>query len=270
MFENLNTPSDFLSIWLNNKFLDEEGQKVFNVYYGGYIKHFPERMKFFYDNQLEDALKIIEKHDNLKVLEVGCGLGTESLFMALKGADVLGVDIKDDRLATAVKRKKVIEKDLGIRLNCKFEKKSILDFDENEKFDIIWIEQAFHHLEPREEVVKRISSLLNVGGHLIISESNAWNPLIQFTLFKVRGFETVCYYKDDAGEKFAYGNERILTSSKLSSLFSDLGIEKQLVRYFRIFPNHKFFNNFFAFEKMMSKILVPFFTHYNFIAKKTK
>ena len=46
------------------------------------------------------------------------------------------------------------------KLKCKFNYCSILDIKDKEKYDIIWLEQTFHLLEPRYEIISQLSSLL--------------------------------------------------------------------------------------------------------------
>jgi len=267
VFNNLTIPSEFLLEWINNKLLPKEEQDVFEEYYKNYIKKFPKRIQFFYDKQLEYAINILLSIDNPKVLEIGCGLGSESLFMALKGADILGIDIKDDRIKTAMKRKEIVEENLKRKLKCMFQNISLLDLDD-EHYDLVWIEQAYHHLEPREEISKKIAKLLKPNGYLIISETNAWNLLIQLVLFKNRGFQTVDSYEDKNGKKHVYGNERIITAKTISKIFNRLEISHVHTQYFRLFPNQRFFDCLFEFEKLFPQQLIPFFTHYNYIGKK--
>lgn len=268
MFNSVKLPSEFLLLWLNNKLLFKKEQAIFDRYYSGYINRFPKRMQYFYDKQLERTLEILSKIETPNVLEVGCGLGSESLFMALKGANVLGIDIDEGRINTAKARKGIIEKELKQTLKCDFENISVLELDEDKKFDLIWIEQAYHHLEPREMVSEKVAQLLKPNGYLIISESNGWNPLIQLILFKQRGFKTINYHVDSSGKKRPYGNERVLSSSKLVKNFKRNNINKVSIEYFRLFPNKDKFDNLLNFEKKFPKFLSPFFTHYNYIGQK--
>jgi len=101
-------------------------------------------------------------------------------------------------------------------------------------FDIIFLEETFHHLEPRLERVKKISSLLRKDGVLIISEPNAYNVFMQLQLFKRRGFKTLKRMTLDNGQVTYYGVERIVTARRLIRLFEPHGLQVKFIRYFRI------------------------------------
>jgi hypothetical protein len=47
------------------------------------------------------------------------------------------------------------------------------------------------HLEPRADVVAKLARLVVPGGHVVFSEANGWNPLLQAFLFKLRGTKTM-------------------------------------------------------------------------------
>ena len=96
----------------------------------------------------------------------------------------------DDLLQVDRKRKSLLAQVVGKELRCDFETRSLLGL-ENEHYDVIWMEQAFHHLEPRSEVLTKLSALLRPGGKLVISETNGWNPAIQAKLFRLRGLKPV-------------------------------------------------------------------------------
>lgn len=264
--------SAFLSTWLKDSRLQNETEaETFKKYYRGYIRSFSKRMQYFYSCQIEDLMALLAKapEGEKNVLEVGCGTGTESLWLALHGASVTAADIKDDRLEVARSRKAILEQELGRSLHCSFNKTSVLDIEAPEAFDFIWMEQTFHHLEPREKIVKKLASLLKPHGHLVISEANALNPLLQLQLLNRRGFKTIVEFEDQkTGEKIVYGNERILTASRLEKLFEGAGIQKVYTRHFRIFPNSKAFAPFFKIEKKFPQQLRPFFTHFNYVGQK--
>lgn len=259
--------SIFLDWWLKTPIEGVEGA-VFERYYRNYIKSFGPRMQFFYESQSNELMNIVRSFTKQPdVLEIGSGTGTESLWMALNGANVIGIDITEERLQLANKRKKILESKFGIDLNVNFLKKNVLEMSEM-RFDVVWMEQAFHHLEPREQVLQKISTLVKSGGYVVISESNAMNPLNQLQLFMRRGFKTIKKFIDADGVEHVYGDERILTANKLKSHLRAHGFEILSIRYYRIFPSGNIFEKLISLEKAWPKILFFAFTHFNIVAKK--
>lgn len=95
----------------------------------------------------------------------------------------------------------------------------------DEQFDLIYMKDTLHHLEQRKEVVARLSVLLAPSGTIVIVEPNAWNPLIQLQMLRIQGFRTVVEKTDPAtGERFVFGNERLVTGVKMRSFFKREGI----------------------------------------------
>ena len=134
---------------------------------------------------------------------------------------------------------------------------------------MIWMEQAFHHLEPRAKVLKQIAKLLRPGGRVVFSEANALNPLLQLQLLRARGFKM--FYTVETGRgKVIYGNERVLSRGSLKRLLRGVGIEHVSSRYYRLFPARAMFEPLFGLERRIpsSFWLAPIFTHYNLVGRK--
>lgn len=261
--------SNFLSIWLNSRLLPPAEQRVLEAYYASFRRHFSVRMRRFYDSQTREIMVLLAAEPGLRLLEIGCGCGSESLWFALHGAEVTALDLKSDRIAVAEKRSEVLEREAGQRIACTFRRVSLFDFPEDEAFDVVWMEQSFHHLEPREAVIDRVSAVLRPGGYLIVSEANALNPLLQVQLALRRGFRTITIYEDEKGRSHPYGNERILSAAKLRQAFAKRGVTCQSIRHFRVFPNYPIFDGLTWLENQLSyNCFVPVTTHFNYVGRK--
>lgn len=274
MFNDKMLPSEFLYTWLSNDLLPLKEKTVFKNYYRSYLRQFPQYMRNNYDHRLEPAVNIARKQGkNIRLLEIGSGCGTEALYFSLIGCEIVAVELKKKMYEVAERRKNILEDKIGRTLNCEFKNISILDFDSENKFDLIWLEETFHHLEPRNLVIKKISSLLKPGGHLVISETNALNILIQVWLFRVRGFKRISARTDENGTNYIGGVERVLRAKKLARLFSKENVRMNNIDYYRllpnIFPDSKFFEiiDIFFNHYIPTPIRKFLSVHYNYVGR---
>jgi len=115
----------------------------------------------------EEMPKIEQKALRLskgKVLDVGCGAGSHSLYLQKKGFDVTAIDISENAIKTCQLR--------GLK-NAKI--KNILEL-ENEKFDTILLLMngtgIFGSLEKTPEFLQKLKSLLHPKGQILIDSSD--------------------------------------------------------------------------------------------------
>ncbi len=267
-YASAHDPADFLVRWLRQDGLPASESATFQAYYAGFRRHFPERMRRYYAAQLDEAVAAVEARPGCRVLEIGCGCGTESLWLALRGADVFGVDVQRERVAVAEARAAILRRERP-DLTARFAVTGILELPAAPAYDLIWMEQALHHLEPRDAVADHVAGMLKPGGLLVISEANAWNPLLQMQLFRRRGFRTVTTKRLEDGREVPYGDERVLTAGSLEALFRARGITPESRRYFRIFPNLPLFDGLGGFERWAGeRRLVPLMTHFNWCGRR--
>lgn len=101
----------------------------------------------------------------MKVLEVGCGVGTESVFMAIRGMDVMGVDLS----ASAVTLSQQLADFYGVKVNFQQGDVASLNFAD-QSFDVICDQGVFHHLkdEERQPYAKLICRLLKTNGLFVL------------------------------------------------------------------------------------------------------
>jgi SAM-dependent methyltransferase len=186
-----------------------------------------------YDKRLADIIQL--NRPGLRVLEVGCGIGADLHWLALHGARAVGIDVKSEWTAAAQRLSKHVAIELA-PVTVDIRRVNVLDMPFDEKFDVIYMKDTFHHLEPRPQIVAKLASLLADGGHIVIVEPNAWNPLIQLKMFRIRGLNTITEKTDTAtGEKFSYGNERLVSGGTMTRLFRDVGVAGS-TRLFRLVP----------------------------------
>ena len=268
-FESAATAADFLAIWLTNRLLSEESQKMMDRYYRNFRTLNSPRIRYWYNQQLAEAEATVRSNPGLRVLEVGVGTGTEFLWWGMLGASITGIDAFQHCVDATAERLDVLQRAIERKLKCLLKTVQITDFEDDAGFDLIWMEQTFHHLEPRAEVLKRIAKLLRPGGRVVFSEANALNPLLQLQLLQVRGFKMFITVETNRG-KVIWGNERVLSRGSLKHLLEEVGIELESSRYYRVFPAAPMFEPLFELERRMpsSSWLAPMFTHYNLVGRK--
>ena len=263
--------SDFLAAWLDcASRLEDEARHQFERYYAGYLKRFDAYMRHSYDRRLEPLLARVE--GGTRVLEVGSGCGSECLLLACLGCEVTGIEIHGKRLHTARERQSLLEELRGAPLPCRFVEGSLFDEELDlggALFDIVWMEEAFHHLEPRDRVGESIAALLPAGGHLVIAETNALNPLVQLQLLRARGWPKTRTVTDDRGRTHEYGVERVTSAGRLARLFGDAGFRTELVRHERLFPNLGMAPDaLMALERLLTFAPRSAFVHYTWVGRR--
>jgi 2-polyprenyl-3-methyl-5-hydroxy-6-metoxy-1,4-benzoquinol methylase len=260
--------SDFLAAWLENDLLDGKERRIFGKYYANYIRLFDAYIRHHYASQSREIADLIQTAVSPRLLEIGAGCGTESLWFCLKGARVTAIDINPGRLAVARRRQQILQAALGMSMDVTFMQRSLFDITPGPGYDLIWMEQSFHHVEPRTQTFSMLANLLRPGGHIVVSEANAWNPILQAQLLRKRGLETLKTIVDEHGTPHHYGNERILTPMRLVAGFKKVGITKEAVRFFRLWPNVPLSCKLFWLERFVPQRLKFPFTHYNFVGVK--
>ena len=99
----------------------------------------------------------------LKVLEIGCGLGTDGAQFAKAGADYTGIDLTEASIELAQKR---FELD-GLKGEFRVSDAENLDFDE-ETFDLVYSHGVLHHTPETGTAVREVHRVLKPGGRAMV------------------------------------------------------------------------------------------------------
>ncbi len=114
-----------------------------------------------------------------KTLDVGCGLGNYSNYLAENGFDVLGVDFSKEAIT---KDKEKFKKD-----NLRFEEcdalnlKSILDSENPEMFDFVIDISLLHHIKPedRKKYAESVAGVSRTGTKVLVSCFSESDPVFE-------------------------------------------------------------------------------------------
>lgn len=237
---------------------------------GGYYTTFQKSGKafdfgqFYYKKRVSPIIKNIKK--GVKILDAGCGVGTETILFSSFGAKVTGVDIRGGRIETAKKRIKYFEKTLNTPLEIQFKHENILKHVG--KYDIIWANEAVSHINPLPTFLNMCHQNLNKNGILIIVDANKSNPIVYYNSKleqkKYGGLITFLDEKDPkTKEKVSYAVERVFNIPSIKSILSNLFDVKEVNSFGYIpFSLFKLYPPLFKkIENQLSKIpLINYFS----------
>jgi ubiquinone/menaquinone biosynthesis C-methylase UbiE len=150
------------------------------------IRHSPKPVgsKEYFD-EVEARKYLVEPHipafaefdrwRGKRVLEVGCGIGTDSINFARAGADLTAVELSSESLRIAAERAEVMGVAAGIRFveaNAE-ELTSVLD---GEPYDLVYSFGVIHHTPHPERALAEMRALTAPGGtlKLMIYHRRSW------------------------------------------------------------------------------------------------
>ena len=99
----------------------------------------------------------------LRVLEIGCGMGTDGAQFAKVGADYTGIDLTDAAVELARKRFQVS----GLKGEFRVADAERLDFADG-SFDLVYTHGVLHHTPDIEAAVREIHRVLKPGGRAMV------------------------------------------------------------------------------------------------------
>ena len=145
-----------------------ESRKQFFIFSGDGMD--PETHRHFTD--FANIAVTLALRAGARTLDVGCGPGWLSEFLARMGYDVTGIDINDDLIQIARERVQRLpyKVDHQTPVHCRFLTHDIEVAPVNETFDAIICYDALHHFEDEQKVFRHLAAMLNIGGWLFILE----------------------------------------------------------------------------------------------------
>lgn len=194
------------------------------------------------DDWLDKHQELI-KNTNSKILDLGCGLGNDSLYLAKLNKEVIAIDYSKEALDFVSKNIKGIE-----TLELDISKK--LPFKDNE-FELIIADLSLHYFDNKTtfEIMYEIKRILKDNGVLLarVNSINDFNygindgKAIEWHYYFVNGYNKRFFSKEDIGKYFMvigdiYYKEYIMNRySKPKNVFEVKVIKKSFNPKFKEF-----------------------------------
>lgn len=128
----------------------------------------------------------------LKVLEIGCGLGTDGAQFAKAGADYTGIDLTDAAVELARRRFELFD----LPGNFQTADAENLSFPD-ESFDLVYSHGVLHHTPDTAKAIREIHRVLRPGGRAIVMlyHRNSYNYRVNISLLRRAGAQLLKWDK---------------------------------------------------------------------------
>jgi ubiquinone/menaquinone biosynthesis C-methylase UbiE len=117
-----------------------------------------------------------------KVLEIGCGIGTDTINFARHGAEVTAVDLTEKSLELARQRARVFGLEDRIRF-VQANAERLSDFVPPERFDLVYSFGVIHHTPHPDRVLEELRKFTGPGSTVKIMVYNRWSWKVLWILF---------------------------------------------------------------------------------------
>lgn len=154
------------------------------------VKHSSQEIgtKVYFD-EVEEKRYFVEPHNKefaffenwkgKRVLEIGCGIGTDTINFARAGAKVIAIDVSERSIEIAKKRSEIFGLNdlIEFRLGSAENLEELLQYEE--KFDLIYSFGVIHHTPHPEVVYSKLRHFLKEDGEcrLMVYHKMSWRVL---------------------------------------------------------------------------------------------
>ncbi len=133
-----------------------------------------EARKYFVEPHIP-AFAEFDRWRGKRVLEVGCGIGTDSINFARAGAELTAVDLSAESLRIAAQRAEVMGVADGIRF-VEADAEKLASTLAGEQFDLVYSFGVVHHTPHPEQALAQMRQLAAPGGtlKLMVYHRRSW------------------------------------------------------------------------------------------------
>lgn len=140
-----------------------------------------EARKYFVEPHIPGFAEF-ERWKGKRVLEIGCGIGTDTINFARAGAQVTAVDLTEKSLEVARQRAEVFEVENQVRF-VQANAERLSESVSIETFDLVYSFGVIHHTPHPEHVIEEIRKYVRPDSTVKIMVYNRWSWKVLWILF---------------------------------------------------------------------------------------
>src|ERR1700688_551093 len=140
-----------------------------------------EARKYFVESHIPGFAEFHRWKDK-KVLEIGCGIGTDTINFARHGAQVTAVDLTEKSLEVARQRARVFGLEDRIRF-LQANAEDLSSYVPVEAYDLVYSFGVIHHTPHPERVIEQIRKYVTPASTVKIMVYNRWSWKVLWILF---------------------------------------------------------------------------------------
>lgn len=124
-----------------------------------------EQKKYFVEPHIPEFAEF-DHWKGKRVLEIGCGIGTESINFAKAGAAVSAIELSKESLELTKERFRVFGLDARLYYGNAENLEAILPEEDKDSFDLIWSFGVIHHTPQPKNIIRNVKKFIKKGGEL--------------------------------------------------------------------------------------------------------
>ena len=166
----------FLAAELRSDRLPAAALPEMHAFYDRMLRHERYFLHHFapYVCEVDETFSV--RQERPKLLDLGCGVGTQASLFAARGAQVIGIDNKPERATAANTMRPWYEAQTNVTVDVDIHFADAFEFLANlepESLDGVYTQFALAYMEPHSEMLKLIHRVLRPGGRVLFREFNA-------------------------------------------------------------------------------------------------
>jgi len=179
-----------------------------------------------------ELVELVERREigPCKAIDIGCGEGFYSIYLASKGFDVLGIDLSEKAIQYAKENAERHE------TTVRFAAMDMTSLEQlNEKFDFVLEWSVLHHIMPpqRQKYVEGVAQLLHHGGKYLSVCFNEQSPEVtrDGEKYRISPVGTKLYYSSESELRELFAPYFRIMSTDITTIFGRHG-QAHTVNYF--------------------------------------